>query len=195
MQTKNLTGYNYTEVTIIKITKRFKSIKKSNLIASLIILFILFITSSIVINFFEILNSVSSRNSLVVAFKSDINTISETALIIENQRNIKNKAQINSFGSNGKLISPKELTPELTSALTKSLSSEEISKLKITELDIDAFQSQFRELHFNLSSLDCNLKHYVVITEGKYAGTILYNGSLKFIDDKNKRYFGLDLSL
>ncbi|MBF7812058.1 hypothetical protein IS491_26050 [Clostridium beijerinckii] len=54
---------------------------------------------------------------------------------------------------------------------------------------------ELREFQFNLRSSDHNLNNFIVITKGKYAGTILYNGPLKFIDDEHKRYFGLELCM
>ena len=62
-------------------------------------------------------------------------------------------------------------------------------------LNSNIYKEQLKTFGFNLRSLDCNLNNYIVITEGKYAGTILYNGPFKFVDDKNKQYLGIELSV
>lgn len=201
MQAKNLTAYNYNEAVIKNITKKVKSMKKSNFLITFAILSTLIISFSVIQDFYKILSSANNRSSSVTDFKLDINNLSETALVIESERNSNQSLQLNSYGSNGKIITTDEISSDLSSALINiadtdndsHLSSEELLKLKIMRLDIDTFKRELNELHFNLKSADCNLKNYVVITEGKYAGTILYNGPLKFIDDKNIRHFGLEL--
>ena len=83
----------------------------------------------------------------------------------------------------------------LSSSEVSVLSDEEFSALKLMRLNSNIYKEQLKTFGFNLHSLDCNLNNYIVITEGKYAGTILYNGPFKFVDDKNKQYLGIELSV
>lgn len=202
MQTKDLVVCDYNFDLKSKFTRNFKSIKKSNLLIGLLISLLLAITFSIISDFLQVINSANNKILSVADFKLDINMLSETALVIENERISSNNSQINSFGSDGTLMKSDEITPNLTAALItiadvnkdRKLSTEEISELKIMRLDQDIFKNELKILRFHLRSPDCNLNNYIVITQGKYAGTILYNGPFKFIDNKNKRYFGLELS-
>jgi len=203
MQTKNLVVCTYNFNLRSKFTRNFKSIKKSNLLIGLLISLLLAISVSIISDFLQVLNSANNKDISVADFKSDINKLSETALVIESERKLSNDSQINSFGSDGTLMKSDDITPNLTAALIniadvnkdKKLSNEEISVLQIMRLNSDLFKNQLKILGFNLTSVDCNLKNYIIITQGKYTGTILYNGSFKFIDNTNKRYFGLELSI
>lgn len=155
------------------------------------------------LDFYKVLTSTNNRISFVTDFKVDINKLSETALILQAKMDSKPNSEINNYGSDGKTIDANVISSDLSSAIVSiadtnndgRLSFEEISNLKLMKLDVDTYKKELKELQFNLRSADCNLKNYLVITKGKYAGTILYNGPLKFIDDKNKRYFGLDLKL
>lgn len=201
MQTKTLVVCTYNSKS--KFTRNFKSIKKSNLLIVLLISLLLVICFSVINDFFQTLNSANNRSISVADFKLDINKLSETALVIENERKSSNNFQNNSFGSDGTLIKSNEITPNLAAALIniadvnkdKKISNGEISALKIMKLNRDIFKNELKILGFNLTSADCNLNNYIIITQGKYEGTILYNGPLKFIDNTNKRYFGLELSI
>lgn len=127
--------------------------------------------------------------------------LSETAGVLEVERKSNKHSEINQFGSDGKLAHSNEITMDLSKALIeiadadndKKLSDEEIASLGIMKLKSDTFQKKFKEFQFNMKSSDHKLENYIVITKGKYAGTILYNGPLKFIDKEHKRYFGLEL--
>jgi len=139
----------------------------------------------------------------VADFKLDITALSETALVIEGERKSNNNSQVNSFGSDGRILKSDEISQKLTTALVDfsdinndgTISEEEISSLKIMKLDTGIFKNELKLLGLNLKSLDCNLNNYIIITEGQYSGTILYNGPFRFIDNKNKRYFGLKLAI
>lgn len=61
------------------------------------------------------------------------------------------------------------------------------------KLNTDILKEKLKTLNLRLQSIDCNLNSYIVIVQGKYAGTVLYNEPFKFIDSNNKRYFGLEL--
>ena len=203
METKKQIDYIYNFNFYWKFIKDFKLIKKPTLFKFLLILLLSTSCFSIISDFSKTLDSVANKTALISNFKLDVNALSETALIIENKRKSNNYYQINSFGSDGILMSPSEIKPSLTSALIniadinndKKLSEEELSELKPMRLNSNIYKDQLKTFGFNLRSLDCNLNNYIVITEGKYAGTILYNGPFKFVDDKNKRYFGLELSV
>ncbi|MFT8350782.1 hypothetical protein [Clostridium saccharoperbutylacetonicum] len=203
MQTKNLVAYDYRNAVLPNITKKFKSTKKSNWIKTFVILIFLSISIFFLLDFYKVLTSTNNRISFVTDFKLDINTLSETALILQAKRDSKPNSEINNYGSDGKTIDANVISSDLSSAIINiadtnndgSLSFEEISNLKLMKLDVDTYKKEMNVLQLNLKSADCNLKNYLVITQGKYAGTILYNGPLKFIDDNNKRYFGLDLKL
>lgn len=203
METKKQITYLYNFNFHRKLITDFKFTKKPTLFK--FILFLLLSTScfSIISDFSKTLASSANKTTLLSNFKSDVNMLSETALIIENKRKLNNDYQISSFGSDGILISLNEIKPSLTTALIniadinndKKLSDEELSELKPMRLNSNIYKDQLKTFGFNLRSLDCNLNNYIIITEGKYAGTILYNGPFKFVDDKNKRYWGLELSV
>ena len=203
MQTKNLVVCTYNFNLRSKFTKNFKSIKKSNILIGLILSFLLAISFYIISDFFQVLNSANNKMISVADFKLDITRLSETALVIEGERKLNNNSQINSFGSDGSLLKSDEISPKLTTALVNisdinkdgKISNEELSSLKIMRLNPNIFKNELKILGLNLKSVDCNLNNYIIITEGQYAGTILYNGPFKFIDNKNKRYFGLELSI
>ncbi|OOM77787.1 hypothetical protein [Clostridium sp. BL-8] len=201
MQTKKLTIYTYNINIGSKIMKRFNSSKGTTLLIILFVFLFLALSFEFIFNSYKIFNSASNRETYVANFKSDINSLSETAAMIESERELNDSSKINSFGSDGEILPINELKPDLKSALTKiadvnndgTLSNEEISDLKIMKLKPNVYEQELKEAQFPLRSSDCNLKNYVIITEGKYAGTILYNGPLKFIDNDNIRYFGLEL--
>ncbi|MFW2487969.1 hypothetical protein ACN077_05240 [Clostridium chromiireducens] len=201
MQTKKLSVCTY-HINIVKnILKKINSIKKSTLLGISINSLLLFIFFTIIADFYETLNNASNKNAAISEFKLDINRLSETAGIIEEERQSNYTYKTNLFGSDGNIIDNNSLSPDLITALVKigdsnndkNISSEELKTLKIMKLKPDAFRSELKNLQYNLQSPDCNLNNYVVITQGKYAGTILYNGPIKFEDNDHKRYFGLEL--
>lgn len=201
MQTKNLIVCNYNINIVTKVLKKINSTKKASFLAVLFIFLLLPLFFAFITNFHAALNSTNYRSVSITDFKLDINKLSETAAIIESERISNNSSQINNFGSDGEMIDFDEISPDLKDALIniadlnndRNLSNEEISNLGIMRLKSDIFQKKFKELQFTLNSADCNFKNYVIITKGKYAGTVLYNGPLKFIDSKNNRCFGLEL--
>ncbi len=195
MYTRNLLPYNYKS-NIDSIV-----IRKINLIKMLFLLLLLIIFLTSIVRFYNFFECVNSRSLPVDDFKTDISMLSETVNIIETERTSNENLQINNFGSDGKIVDASEIRTDLAAALIKiadidndkKLSDEEITELGVMKLDTKAIQKELREFQFNLRSSDHNLKNFIVITKGKYAGTILYNGPLKFIDDEHKRYFGLEL--
>lgn len=203
METKKQIDYVYNFNFYWKFIKDFKLIKKPTLFKFFLILLLSTSCFSIVSDFSKTLASSANKAALLSSFKLDVNMLSETALIIENKRNLNTDYEISRFGSDGILISSSEIKPSLTSALIriadinndKKLSDEEFSVLKLMRLNSNIYKEQLKTFGFNLHSLDCNLNNYIVITEGKYAGTILYNGPFKFVDDKNKQYLGIELSV
>lgn len=137
----------------------------------------------------------------VADFRCDINKLYDAAIIIETTRNHNTSSNIGAYGSEGKMLMLDEISPGLKTALVKiadlnhdnKISNEEFSELKVMRLNPNIYQKQFKDLQFSPLSNDCNFKNYVVITQGKYAGTILYNGKLKFTDSQNRTYFGIEL--
>lgn len=199
MQTKNLVvcAYNFN------LKPNSKKNFKSNLLAGIIVSLLFSISISIISDFFRVLSSSNNKATSVADFKLDVNKLSETALVIESKRKSSNNLQINNYGSDGTVVKSDEITPNLISALINiadinedaKISKDNISTLKIMRLNTNIFKNELKILGFNLKSMDCNLNNYFIITQGKYAGTILYNGPFKFVDNKNKRYFGLELSI
>ena len=201
MQVKNLVVCNYNVNMSTKNIRRINPIKRIKLLTRLFLLLLLIISFIIITHFYKALTNVNNSNISVTDFRLDINKLSETAATIDVERTSNKDLQINSFGSDGKLMKSDEITPNLTAALFNiadinkdgKISNEEMATLGIMRLKLDTFQKKLGELQFKLQSADCNLKNYIIITQGKYAGTILYNGPLKFIDSENKRYVGLEL--
>lgn len=196
MYTKNLLFYNS------KVNIGTMILRKISLIKILFLLLFLIIFVSGVIHLYSFFEDVNNGDILVADFKTDISMLSETAGILEIERTSNKHSEINKFGSDGELISAGEITPDLSEALINivdigndgNISSEEIELLGMMRLKPDVIQKELKKFQFNLKSSDRNLKNFIIITKGKYAGTILYNGHLKFIDDEHKRYFGLELS-
>ncbi|WP_160689503.1 hypothetical protein [Clostridium sp. C2-6-12] len=203
METKKQIDCVYNFNFYLRFIKDFKLIKKPTLFKFLLILLLFISCFSIVSDFSKTLAISANKAELLSNFKLDVNMLSETALIIENKRKLNNDYQINKFGSDGILVSSSEIKPSLTSALIsiadtnndKKLSAEEFSVLRPMRLNSNIYKEQLKTFGFNLHSLDCNLNNYIVITDGKYAGTILYNGPFKFVDNKNKQYLGIELSV
>ena len=182
-----------------QISKDGVRVQTKNLVVCKVVLLIICFT--IITQCYKTFTNVNNRNISVADFRLDINRLRETATALEIERTLNKNSQINSFGSDGKLMKSNEITPDLTTALINiadinkdgNISDKEMSALGIMRLKQDAFQKKLKEFQFKLESADCNLNDYIIITQGKYAGTILYNGPLKFIDNENKRYVGLEL--
>ncbi|GIM29745.1 hypothetical protein CPJCM30710_24110 [Clostridium polyendosporum] len=179
-----------------------KSIKNNIVIKTLGIFLLILFFSSVCITYFN--NNIKSTNNMdiiVADFRCDINKLYDAAIVIETTRNYNSSNNINAYGSEGKILMLDEISPDLKTALIKitdldndnKISSEEFSELKIMRLNPNIYEKQFKELKFSPLSKDRNFKNYVVITQGKYSGTILYNGSLKFVDSKNRIYLGIEL--
>lgn len=196
MLTKRYTISEYNLNINLKSIKNIIVIKKLGIL--LLLLFLCF-------TFISYLNrSIESDTTIDIAvadFKYDINKLYDAAIIIETTRNHNPSSSINTYGSEGKMLMLDEISPDLRTALVKiadlnhdnKISDEEFSELKTMRLNPDIYQKQFQELQFSPLSKDRNLKNYAVITQGKYAGTILYNGKLKFTDSQNRTYFGIEL--
>ena len=194
MYTKNLMSYNYNANISIMLRRKINLRK----ILFLLLFLTIFFTGAICFNnIFEYAN-----NILVADFKADINMLSETASVLEIERISNKHSELNQFGSDGKLLSSTGITSDLSSTILRivdenndrKISDEEIAALGIMRLKSDVFQKKLMEFQFNLKSSDHNLENYIIITSGQYAGTIFYNGPLKYIDNQHKRYFGLELS-
>ncbi|QAA33431.1 hypothetical protein [Clostridium manihotivorum] len=197
MYTKNLLAYKHKNNSFKKLITKSANIK--------IIFFALILMGSFfTISYLNKSTVQAKRNNIVLAdFKTDINMLSESANVIEIERRSSNNMQLSMFGADGKLLKVSDVSSGLSNALIKlgddnvdgMLEDKELSELGIMRLNPQHYRKTLTQLKFNLKSLDRNIKNYVVITKGKYAGTVLYNGSIKFLDDDNKRYFGLELSI
>ena len=104
MQTKNLVGYNYNVNMGTKIIRRINSIKRTRLLKRLFLLLLLIICFIIITHFYKTLTNVNNRNISVADFRLDINRLSETAATLDVERTSNKDSQINSFGSDGKLM-------------------------------------------------------------------------------------------
>lgn len=197
MYTKNLLAYKQKNNSSKKLMNKSANIK--------ILFFALILMGAFfTISYLNKLTVQAKRNNIVLAdFKTDINMLSESANVIEIERSSNNNKQLSSFGTDGKLLKLCDVSSGLSNALILigddnrdgMLQDKELSSLGIMRLNPQQYRKTLTQLKFNLKSLDRNIKNYVVITRGKYAGTVLYNGSIKFVDDDNKRYFGLELSI
>jgi hypothetical protein len=197
MYTKNLLAYKHKNNSSKKLMNKSANIK--------ILFFALILMGAFfTISYLNKLTVQAKRNNIVLAdFKTDINMLSESANVIEIERSSNNNKQLSAFGTDGKLLKLCDFSSGLSNALMLigddnrdgMLQDKELSSLGIMRLNPQQYRKTLIQLKFNLKSLDRNIKNYVVITKGKYAGTVLYNGSIKFLDDDNKRYFGLELSI
>lgn len=195
MYTKNLLAYSCNSKADVKFNK------KVYLTKVFIVLLLLMICGVFIRNLMESVEYRNSRSFLVADFKNDITMLSEAANVIETERTYNKYLEINQFGTDGNLINSKEITKALSLSLinivdinnNQKIDDEEISELGIMRLRNDIYQKELKTLQFRLKSPDQNLKNFIIITKGKCAGTILYNGNFKFIDNENKRYFGLEL--
>ncbi|WP_160672064.1 hypothetical protein [Clostridium sp. C8-1-8] len=197
MYTKNLLAYKHKNNSSKKLMNKSANIK--------ILFFALILMGSFfTISYLNKLTVQAKKNNIVLAdFKTDINMLSESANVIEIERSSNNNKQLSAFGTDGKLLKLCDVSSGLSNALILigddnrdgMLQDKELSSLGIMRLNPQQYRKTLTQLKFNLKSLDRNIKNYVVITMGKYAGTVLYNGSIKFVDYDNKRYFGLELSI
>ncbi|MDT8715201.1 hypothetical protein IAI10_00705 [Clostridium sp. 19966] len=192
MQSKNFEIHHSKINTVIYILKK---------LLPFILLLIIFSAAIIFIN--SAYKDGNSRRLYAADFRFDVSMLTETANVIEMERKSNSSSDINAFGSDGKAIKKAALTLDLKTALIKigdtdfdnKLSDEEFDSLGMAGLDNAVFKKEFNTLKFNTICEDRNLKNYVVITKGSHAGTILYNGALKFIDDDGRQYLGLELSI
>ncbi|MEQ8153836.1 MAG: hypothetical protein ABRQ25_02935 [Clostridiaceae bacterium] len=196
MRTETLDMCNFNFNIGRKVFEKVYSFKK----LIIFLLLVLFIICSAFITRFNKITS-TADDTAVSDFKFDITMLSETASVIEAERKSNKDLEIYEFGSDGKLININDITPDLAAALTKiadidndgNISNEEMLVLGIMRLKPEVFQNEMKRFQFHLKSADRNLKNYLVLTKGKYSGTILYNGPLHFIDNDNKQFLGLEL--
>ena len=156
MQAKNLVVCNYNVNMVTKNIRRINPIKRIKLLTRLFLLLLLIICFMLITHFYKALTNVNNSNISVTDFRLDINKLSETAATIDVERTSNKDLQINSFGSDGKLMKSDEITPNLTAALINiadinkdgKISDEEMSTLGIMRLKLDAFQKKLNELQF-----------------------------------------------
>lgn len=142
-----------------------------------------------------------SKDLFVANFRTDINKLWEASIIIESKRVNNSDLNLHEFGTTGKILNPDEINQKLKKVLKNiadynddnKLSEDEIQSLGIMSLNEEIYYKELQILQFYRLSIDNNLNHYVIITKGNFAGTILYNGYLKLIDSNNRCYFGVEL--
>lgn len=184
----------------IKVWSGFKNRSKSTGNISLLLITV-FLVLALILFFRIAYKNDSNRNIYVGDFRFDINKLTMAAETIESLRVDNNIPGAQTFGTEGGNLTADEINSGLKEALVKiadidsdgSISDEEVSELAIKRIKPDIYREKLREFQLDFLSDDKNLKNYIVITHGKHAGTILYNGFMKFIDDENKRYFGIEL--
>lgn len=142
-----------------------------------------------------------AKDFAVADFKYDVNKLSEAAMSIE----FKNKNNENSSKSSdevvGKNVAASDINKDLKEALLKIsdknrdgvISDDELNALGLKMLNPDIYKKELEREQLSSMKRDGNLAHYLVITKGENAGTVLYNGKLKFIDSRNVQYFGLEI--
>lgn len=197
MSVKNLMisrGYFIKKNWLWVNAKRIKS-------AGIFIVFLVFLLM-IMIFFKNTLYSDYSRDITVADFKRNICMLSEAAGVIESERiNNSSFSEIYPYGSDGTILTADDIIEDLKIALVKfadvdadgMMSGEEIQNLKMMRLEPRIYERELENLQYVNLSMDCNLNNYIIITQGKEAGTVLYNGCLKYVDSANKRYWGLEL--
>ncbi len=153
------------------------------------VIIILSVTNSIPGNDF-------SKDTLVGDFRTDVNMLAEAAKMIEAKRAGNPHSNLHEFGTTGKVLKPDEISQGLRRVLVKTARfenesfEEAVRTMEIMGLDEGIYAKELKSGQFYNLSCDNNLKHYVVVTKGKFAGTILYNGDRQFIDSNKKSYFG-----
>lgn len=140
-----------------------------------------------------------SKDMFIAEFRTDVNKLWEASRIIEMSR--ARNPEIKEFGTTGQLLGEGEVDQRLKNALIsiadsdgdKKLSDSEFKALGLMRLDKKLYSEELKRLQYMNLSTDNNLEHYIIVTEGKYSGTILYNGVLDFVDSNSRRYFGVEL--
>lgn len=142
-----------------------------------------------------------SKDLFVADFRTDVNKLWEASKIIESKRINNSNLNLREFGTTGKVLNSDEINQNLKRVLINiadidgdnKLSEDEIQSLGIMSLNEDIYSKELKILQFYRLSIDNNLKHYVVITKGEFAGIVLYNGCMQFIDSNKRCYFGVEL--
>lgn len=133
----------------------------------------------------------------VSVFKSDVNKLTEVALILEFERS-SNNYRCNSFGTIGDILYGKDLGNNVSLILekhfNKKLEDDDYRKLEIRRLNGLDYKKIISENHLQSLVVDENYSNYVIITKGSMQGNIIYVGD-KNISDSSNRYFGLEFSI
>lgn len=167
-----------------------------------ITLFILLMLITILFSAAKVFGSNNYSEDLFVAdFRTDVNKLWEVSRIIEAKRINNPELSLHAFGTKGKILTSDEINQNLKKAIKdiadidgdNKLSDDEIQSLGIMSLNGDIYSKELQIYQFYNLSIDNYLEHYVIITKGKFAGTVLYNGFLKIIDSNKRRYFGVEL--
>jgi hypothetical protein len=166
-----------------------------------ILLLILLVSGLALSSFYNVfINNDYSKDLNVADFRTDINKLWEVSKIIEARRINNSDLTLSKFGTTGNILLVNEMNPNLENAIisiadsdgNSKLSDNEIQSLGIMKLDRELYSRELSIQFYHLS-IDNNLEHYVIITEGQFTGTILYNGGLRFIDSNKRCYLGVEL--
>lgn len=166
-----------------------------------ILLLILLVSGLALSSFYNVfIDNDYSKDLNVADFRTDVNKLWEVSKIIEARRISSSDFKLCKFGTNGVILSIDKITPNLKNAIISIADSDGNNKLSNNEIQSLGIMALSRELYsrelsiqFYHLSIDNNLEHYVIITEGPFTGTILYNGCLRFIDSNRRCYLGADL--
>lgn len=163
----------------------------------------LLITFAVIMMFYTVSKAFTGssycKDAFVADFRADLNKLWEVSKTIEASR--ARNPNILEYGTTGELSEENELNKNLKRALLniadsnedRKLSENEFKAMSIMKLDKSLYSDELKRLQYNNLSADNNLEHYVIVTKGKYAGTILYNGALLFADSNNRCYYGVEL--
>lgn len=164
--------------------------------------FILLILFLVLFSAFRVFSTNNFSKDLFVAeFRTDVNKLWEVSKILESRRINNLELKSHEFGTTGEILISKEINQDMKKAIINiadingdsQISEYELQSLGIMRLNRDIYSKELQTYQFSDLSIDNYLEHYVVITRGQYAGTVLYNGTLKIIDSSKRRYFGVEL--
>ena len=140
-----------------------------------------------------------SKDMHIADFRFDVNKLMEASALIELKRKHGSRPELYEFGATGKFMEAGDINQNLRRVLVKTANLDDeqaenaVTALGIMSLKEDLYAEELKSFQYDSLTCDNNLKHYVVITKGEFAGTILYNGNLQFIDSKKRCYFGVEL--
>lgn len=165
------------------------------------IIYSLLILISIFLIIYCYLKLIEDKDLTVADFKYDVNKLTYAAFALEESKGLNETTPLTPFATENKVLSISDISPNLKKALIKiadndndgKISKEEFASLGIKRLNKYYYNKELLVQQFENIKSDTNLNNFIIVTCGKNAGTILYNGWKKFYDRNNIQYFGLDL--